>query len=226
MPTRTTRTRSYSYRLFGVRHTTRYTTTSGGRRSGVSTQVHLTGRDLMEMERMRRADVTELQLEAAQAHESAMRNLSPLAVRLHTAPVALATFILLAIVSLVVIGTSSGSNTASSGGGSAANAVGSIFLFMAYGISIALFAIDWHNTTTLHGTINWPLLRYNRGNGPYWLAVCCYGLFCFIPLCVYLIQCMRLSPAVREQQRAKLQADIARLEAELAAAQAPEQESN
>jgi hypothetical protein len=41
----------------------------------------------------------------------------------------------------------------------------------------------------------------------------------FVPEAIYLVQCMQLSPAVREQQRLKLQADIARPERELSAAQ-------
>jgi len=211
MPTRTTRSRSYSYKLFGVRHTVRRTTTNGGSRSGgVSTQIHLTGRDLIEMERQRREDVAALQLEAAQAHQTAMRNLSPLAVKVHTAPLAAASLVVLAVATLIWLAMS---------GSAATSSVGDVFLFVAYAISAGLFAVDWHDVTTLHGKINWPLLRYNRGNGPYWLAVCCYGLFAFIPAAIYLIQCLQLGPAVREAQHVKLQEDIARLEKELSAAQ-------
>ena len=199
MTRRVTKTRSYSYKLFGVRHTTRYTTTSGGNRRssashpGPNVQVHLTGRDLLEMQRIQREDVATITQAGIEAHTAAMANLSPFAVKLHTNR-ALACGLLTVSVILAAVGAAG---------------------IPAYLLLGALYFVDWHNITTLHGRFNWQLFRYKQGNALYWTVVCLAACFCVIPVAIYLVQCLQLAPLVADQQRAKLQADIARLEAEL-----------
>ena len=200
MTRRVTKSRSYSYKLFGVRHTTRYTHTSGGNhrssgggRSGPNVQVHLTGRDLLEMQRIRREDITAILLAGEEANTEAMANLSPFAVTLHTNR-ALAGGLLAVAVILAAVGAAG---------------------IPAYVILGALYFVDWHNLTTLHGKFNWQLFRYKQGSALYWTVVCLAALVCVIPVAIYLVQCLQLAPSVADQQRAKVQSDIARLEAEL-----------
>jgi len=75
--------------------------------------------------------------EAQEQRAAAFDSLSPLAVRLHTVPIAGA-----ALGGLVLLTTT--------------GLVLNVPLWWAAG---ALYFLDWHNVTTLHGRINWPLLR-------------------------------------------------------------------
>lgn len=162
-------------------------------RTSTSYQVHVTGRDLMEMERQRREDVAVLTQEGVERHEAAMRALSPIAVKLHTIPVAGA-----ALGGLVVL-----------------SLVGFALSFPLWWAAGVLYALDWHNVTTLHGRINWPLFRYNKGNGLYWTSVIGLALFTFIPAGIYLVQCMQMAGEVRERERMRLREQIDAMEREL-----------
>jgi hypothetical protein len=156
-------------------------------------QVHLTGRDLIEMHRQQREDIAALSDAGVEAHTEAMANLSPFAVKLHTERLLAGGLLALTVIFAAV-------------------AAAGIPL---YCLLAGLYFVDWHNLTTLHGRFNWQLFRYKQGNGAYWLLVCGAALFCFVPVAIYLVQCLQLAPSVADQQRLKVQADIARLEAEL-----------
>jgi hypothetical protein len=159
----------------------------------------------MEMERQRREDIAALIEEGQERQQEAMQQLSPLAIKLHINPLYSSVALgVLSILTLIGLPTS-------------------IPLWFAAG---ALYAVDWHNVTTLHGKINWSLFRYTRGNALYWLAVCGLALFCFVPAAIYLIQCLSMREQVKQIERAKMQAQIAQLEQQVlpAAQQRPSQQ--
>jgi len=121
--------------------------------------------------------------EAQEQRAAAFDSLSPLAVRLHTVPIAGA-----ALGGLVLLTTT--------------GLVLNVPLWWAAG---ALYFLDWHNVTTLHGRINWPLLRDTRGPWLYWVAVVCLALFLFIPAGIYLVQCMQMAGKVQGRELPRLQ---------------------
>lgn len=88
-------------------------------------------------------------------------------------------------------------------------------LLLAIGLLIA--CADWHNFATLHGWIPWRawLRTGQRGLGRAFWSGIIYLLLIYIVPIVYLVQAWRLAPKMREIERARLQAEIARLEASL-----------
>lgn len=194
MPTRVTRSRSYSYKLLGVRHTVRRTTTQGSRRSGPSVQVHFSGRDYLEMQRQHTEQCQQLAACAVSAHVQAMAHLNPVARWLHTylgAGVLAVVYVVCAALAF------------------AANQVMPLAL-----LTVALLAVDWHNMTTLHGRVPWKLWFYDRRTFARWMVALYVVLFEFVPL-VYIVQAFLTVPEVRDIQRAQLDGSIAELEREL-----------
>lgn len=122
-------------------------------------------------------------VDARERRMAALESLSPLAVRLHTVPIAGAALGGLVILTLAGIALN----------------------FPLWWAAGALYFVDWHNVTTLHGRIDWPMLRDIRGPWLYWLAIVGLALFVFIPAGIYLVQCIQMAGEVRERELARLQ---------------------
>lgn len=197
MGRKVTVTRSYSHRtLFGGRVTRRVTTTSGGTRMTSrqpTTLVHLSGADLLELQRRQQERIDTLTTAGPQQHATAMANLNAAARWLHTPVGAL----VLGVATLV---------------GWALLALGAPVLI---GVVVALAIVDWHNLTTLHGGINWPLFHERHPRG-YWWAVAGMVVYGWVALsAIYAVQAWLAAPKLREAEHAQTQQRIAALEREL-----------
>ena len=194
MPRR--RTISESFRLFGVRF--RYSTSQSLGPSRPNVQVHLTGRDLMEMQRQ----LEQLREREAEAQQRHLATLNGVARWLHTP--------LGAIVTLVVFALG------------LALGLGFNVPITLLPLPIALAAIDWRDFSSFHGAIPWNVWRAEGKNGRWWIlaiALALYG-WLFMPA-VYAIQAWRRAGEVRDAAHAALDAKIATLEAQVLPAPAP-----
>lgn len=82
-------------------------------------------------------------------------------------------------------------------------------------LAVALCVVDWHNTVTLHGQIDWATLRATSRWG-FWVAAVGMVLFGWIALpSIYAVQAWQVMPALRAQRHETTRARIAELEAEL-----------
>lgn len=195
MPTRITR--SYSRKgLFGgrVRYTTSRTVGQTRSRSRSNVQIHLTGRDILEMQRREDELVAQLQEEHHEASERAMHEMGTVAVRVHTplwAGIGLGVYVVLALLSLA-------------------------FAAPVVALAYVLAFFDWHNFVTLHGFVPWRLMWHRAQlRDTFWgpmLLLAVVGLLTCIWPAIYLIQNIRLAGDVREIQRERVQAQIAELE--------------
>jgi hypothetical protein len=194
MPTR--RTISESFRLFGVRF--RYSTSQTLGPSRPNVQVHLTGRDLMEMQRQ----LEQLREQEAEAQRQHLATLNVAARWLHTPLGAIVTLV------VFVLGLALG--------------LGYNAPIILLPLPIALAVIDWRDFSSFHGAIPWNVWRAESKNGRWWTlgtALALYG-WLFMPA-VYAIQAWRRAGDVREAAHAALDAKIAALEAQVLPAPAP-----
>ncbi len=198
MPTRRTVTRSYRG-LFGTR--VRYTTSQIIGPSQPNVQVHLTGRDLVEMQRLQAeaatahqqlVEQTRAQEAAAQTHHLATLNSA--ARWLHTPLGAIATLVVFVVGWILMFGASTP--------------------VIVIGLPIALAIIDWRDFSSFHGAISWNVWRAEGKNGRWWtlaIVLWLYG-WLFMPV-VYAIQAWRRAGEVKAASHAALDAQIASLEA-------------
>lgn len=203
MPTRITR--SVSRRgLFGGRVRTTRSHTVGAPSSqapqGPRVQVHLTGRDLLEMQRQQQEDAAQavahiaaLHQQATDTHAARMAALAAPALYLYRQPAAYAALAVFAVVTL-------------------AGFVWEPVLYVSLFLAGALAVVDWHNLSTLHGRIHWAAFFATRRTLA-WVAAVCLVVFYLVPVAAYLIQNCQLVPSVADGQRARLDSEIARLEA-------------
>lgn len=205
MPQRITRTRTYSHRtLFGGRVTTRVTSAQTYFNPRPQPQVHLTGAELMQMQRMQaeqRAAAREQDQAQQQAHMDAIvqapRGFSPLACArwLHTVPGAATTLGVFALALILAFAFD--------------------WPYLIIGETIALAIVDWQNLRTMHGAIGWRQWAVSR-RGLAWFVgflLVCYG-WLFLPA-VYAIQAWGQASEIAERVRTERQARIAALEAEV-----------
>ena len=225
MPTRITRTRSYSRRtLFGGRVTTRVTTSqtlgqtpqSPPRYRGVpqaswpgssvppTPPAGLTGAQLLEMQRLqaeRLAAAREMDVAQQQAHMDALvrapHGFSPQAVArwLHTVPGAVTTLVVFVLA--LILGF----------------ALDWPFLLVIECVALAI--VDWQNLRTMHGAIGWRQWSVSR-RGLAWFVgflLVCYG-WLFLPV-VYAIQAWNGAATFAERVRRYQREQIAALEAEV-----------
>lgn len=203
MPTRITR--SVSRRgLFGGRVRTTRSHTVGAPSSqtaqGPHVQVHLTGRDLLDMEQREQAAqaaqaaaIAALHQQAVDTHAARMAALAGPALSLYRQPTAYAALGVFAVVTL-------------------AGFVWQPAIYASMALAGALAVVDWGNLSTLHGRIHWRAFFATR-RGWAWVAAVCMVAFYFVPAVAYLVQNIQLVPRVADAQRARLHDEIARLEA-------------
>ncbi|HEU0028834.1 MAG TPA: hypothetical protein VFQ25_17145 [Ktedonobacterales bacterium] len=194
MPTR--RTISESFRLFGVRF--RYSTSQTLGPSRPNVQVHLTGRDLMEMRRQ----IEQMREQEAETQRQHLATLNGVGRWLHTPLGAIATL----AVFIVGLGLGLGGNIP----------------LILLGLPIALAVIDWRDFSSFHGAIPWNVWRAEGKNGRWWTLATTLALYgwLFMPA-VYAIQAWRRAGEVRDAAHAALDAKIAALEAQVLPAPAP-----
>lgn len=182
-----------------------------GSSSRTSTQIHLTGRDLLEMQRRHDETAARLRTEHEQAKAEHLAQLSGAATWLHQRVVAIVGLLVYCVVLLTTLATS-GSNSAGS----------SVFGFLVIGLAVGPAVVDWWNFRTLHGRINWLLLKLDHPGG-YWWAIVGMVLFFPVPGIAYFVDCIRTAPAVAQSRRARVQQEIARLEQDLHPELTPEE---
>lgn len=201
MPTR--RTISQSFRLFGTR--IRYSTSQTLGPSRPNVQVHLTGRDLMEMQRQ----IEQVREREATAQKQHLATLNGAARWLHTPLGAIITLAVFAIGIVVVLASGAPDSNPSF-------AVMGLSELVVIGLPIALAVIDWRDFSSFHGVIPWNVWRAEGKTGRWWIlavALALYG-WLFMPA-VYAIQAWQRADEVREASHTALDAKIAALEAQV-----------
>lgn len=177
-------------------------TTTRRRSATNSVQIHLTGQDLLELERARQQKIAQARAAAAEAQAAHMATLPKPARWLHTQYGAGGTLGLFAL------------------------ALALAFIFnwpwLLLVETIALAILDWRDLATLHNAIPWTVWRVEGSRWRYYglgALLWLYG-WTFLPA-VYAIQAWRSTGALDAADHAALQARIAALEAEVLPASTP-----